>query len=83
MFSVRNKGVGLYLPGLNGLLEARFEASPLFHIIRIDTTGLERFDRTAYLLRPEFVQLRVTPFDLTKHKVHLSEKVKVLRKRLG
>ena len=55
MFSAWNESVGPYLPGLDGFLEACFEASPSFHIIRIDTTRLERFNRTAYLLRPEFV----------------------------
>ena len=80
LLPVKTKGMYTYLPRLNGLLETGFEASPPLHIIRIDPTCLERFDSTAYLLRPKFFQVHVTSLDLTKRKVYPTEQVKVFRK---
>jgi len=62
------------------LLETGFEASPPLYVIRIDPTCLERFDGSAYLLHPKFVQVHVTSLDLTKPKLYLIEQVKVFRK---
>ena len=80
LLPAETKGVYPYLPRLNGLLETGFEASPPLHIIGIDPTCLERFDGTAYLLRPKYLQVHVTSLNLIKRKAHLIEQVKVFRK---
>jgi hypothetical protein len=80
LLPAKTKGVYPYLPRLNGLLETSFEASPPLHIIRIDPTCPERFDCTAYLIRPKYFQVHVTSLNLIKRKAHLIEQVKVFRK---
>jgi hypothetical protein len=80
LLPAETKGVYPYLPRFNGLLETSFEASPPLQIIGIDPTCLERFDSTAYLLRPKYFQVHVTSLNLTKRKLYPTEQVKVLRK---
>ena len=58
-------------------------ALPALYITRVDTTHLKGFNRAAYLLCPEPVQLHKTSPNLSQHKVHLAKEIKVLWKRLG
>jgi hypothetical protein len=79
--AARESKIILYLPGFNGLLEVCVKVSPAFNIRPVDATLLEGFHRAEYLLRPEFVQFRITLLNLSQHRVHLSEQGMVLWKR--
>ena len=81
---LRSTGVKIilpYLPGFNHLLEVCVKISPAFQIRPVDATLFERFHRAGYLLCPEYVQFRITVFNLSQHRVYLSENGVVLCKQ--
>jgi hypothetical protein len=59
------------------------ELFPTLEIPEVNTTHLEGFDRTAYLICPKFIQFLVTSPNLSKHQVNLAEQVEVFWKRTG